>query len=824
MIYWNIDFDDYEYTSDTYVLEGWAFSEKTAEIKIQVTDLNGEAIPAKVVRKERPDVQKSFPDQVKTPECGFTINIVSVSELFQRQKKLLITLSDEDGNQEITERLIPDMKAKCFEKTLKYHIDVQDIHGKNLVLQGWVVNCCEKEQLFLEDEKGNKIPQEVYRIVREDVNHNISEKQGDYKAGFNIKTDLGNIKKGDAYLIIKNDFGYEKIKVPVKEMCFQTSKRGRMWNALKPETWNGHLELIQKKGFRAFTQQIKQEINPQYSSYDTWIRSKKLTKKELEIQREKAKEFKLTPKISIVVPLYNTPIPYLKALVQSVENQTYSNWQLCLADGSTDNKPGKFLQKKYGNDSRVVYKRLEKNEGISANTNEAVKMADGDFVLLADHDDIIVAQALFEIVKVINERTDIDIIYTDEDKISMDGKLYFGPNLKSDFNIDLLRSINYICHIFVVRKKILELAGLFRSEFDGAQDYDFILRCCEKTDKIYHIPQVLYHWRAHPESTAENPESKQYAYEAGRKAIQEHYRRLGISASVENTKYYGIYRTRYELLKKDKISIIILNKDHIDDLNKCVQSIIKKSTYDNYEIIIAENNSTEKETFQYYEQLMAMDSRIKIVTWEGEFNFSAINNFAVKHATGEYFILLNNDIEVISPDWMEEMLGYCQRDDVGIVGAKLYYPDHTIQHAGVVIGMGGIAGHILCRADGNEPGYNAKLVTVQDLSAVTAACLMVKKDVYEAVGGMDETFKVAFNDIDFCMKVRNLGKLVVFSPYVEMYHYESKSRGLEDTPEKQLRFAGEIKHFQDKWAKELGNGDPYYNKNLSLVEGNCSLR
>ena len=396
--------------------------------------------------------------------------------------------------------------------------------------------------------------------------------------------------------------------------------------------------------------------------------------------------------------------------------------------------------------------------------------------------------------------------------------------MKSDFNIDLLRSINYICHIFVVRKKILELAGLFRSEFDGAQDYDFILRCCEKTDKIYHIPQVLYHWRAHPESTAENPESKQYAYEAGRKAIQEHYRRLGISASVENTKYYGIYRTRYELLKKDKISIIILNKDHIDDLNKCVQSIIKKSTYDNYEIIIAENNSTEKETFQYYEQLMAMDSRIKIVTWEGEFNFSAINNFAVKHATGEYFILLNNDIEVISPDWMEEMLGYCQRDDVGIVGAKLYYPDHTIQHAGVVIGMGGIAGHILCRADGNEPGYNAKLVTVQDLSAVTAACLMVKKDVYEAVGGMDETFKVAFNDIDFCMKVRNLGKLVVFSPYVEMYHYESKSRGLEDTPEKQLRFAGEIKHFQDKWAKELGNGDPYYNKNLSLVEGNCSLR
>ncbi|MGN1140083.1 MAG: glycosyltransferase family 2 protein [Oliverpabstia sp.] len=824
MIFWSIDFDDYEYLEDTYVLEGWGFSKKSKPVEIQVTDKNGTVIPFNIIRKARPDVQNSFPDRPQVLHCGFTIYIPDVSRIFSQYEELWITFVDEDGNKKNVERKIQDMQEVCFKKTVTYQIDVQDIHGKNLVLQGWIVNRCGKEKIFLQDEKGIELPQNLQRIVREDVNHKIWIDQDKYKAGFNIQVILDNINTPDAYLVIKNNVGEKRIRIPVKEMRFQISKKGRVWNTLKPETWNEHLGVIRKKGFRVFAEQIKKEINPQYSDYDAWVRSHALTKKELQFQKEKEKEFRLRPKISVVIPLYNTPIPYLKKLMQSMENQTYSNWQLCLADGSSDNTPGKYLLKKYNKDERVVYKRLEKNLGISSNTNEAVKMADGDYILLADHDDVIVPQALFEIVKIINERPDMDIIYTDEDKISMDGKYYFEPNFKSDFNIDLLRSVNYICHIFVVKKEIMESAGLFRSEYDGAQDYDFILRCCEKTNKIYHIPQVLYHWRAHPESTAEDPESKRYAYDAGRHAIQEHYRRMGIAASVEDTKYYGIYRTRYKLLEHAKISIIILNKDHIDDLEKCIHSIIEKSTYDNYEIIIAENNSEEKETFRFYEQLMTWDSRIKVITWNGEFNFSAINNFAVNYASGEYFILLNNDIEVISPDWMEEMLGYCQREDVGIVGAKLYYPDDTIQHAGVVIGMGGIAGHILCRSNGNEPGYNGKLVTVQDMSAVTAACLMVKRSIYEMVGGMDETFKVAFNDIDFCMKVRALGKLVVFSPYVEMYHYESKSRGLEDTPEKQIRFAGEIKRFQDKWAQELEKGDPYYNVNLSLKEGDCSLR
>ena len=486
-------------------------------------------------------------------------------------------------------------------------------------------------------------------------------------------------------------------------------------------------------------------------------------------------------------------------------------------------KIGEFLRKKYKKEIRISYKKLKENRGISENTNAAIKFAMGDYIMLCDHDDVLAPDALFHIVKAITEKK-ADVIYTDEDKISMDGKHYFEPNFKPDFNLFRLRENNYICHIFAVKREILDQVGTFRSEYDGAQDFDLILRCCEKAEKIVHIPRVLYHWRSHMNSTAANPESKRYAFEAGKRAIEAHYERMGIRAQVELTDRPGWYRSHVEITGDPLISIIIPNKDHIEDLELCISSIEEKSTWKNYEILVVENNSEDKKTFAYYEELKHRYENVRILVWKKEFNYSAINNFAVRESRGEYLLFLNNDVEIITPSWMEEMLQICQQDGVGMTGAKLYYPDDTVQHAGVVLGLGGIAGHIMCKARREDIGYMGRMVSVQEISAVTAACMLVKTSVFKEAGGFDEELRVAFNDIDLCMQVRHMGQKIVFTPYAELYHYESKSRGLEDTPEKQLRFSKEVKCFRRKWERELLKGDPYYSPNLSLKEGDCSLR
>ncbi len=443
--------------------------------------------------------------------------------------------------------------------------------------------------------------------------------------------------------------------------------------------------------------------------------------------------------------------------------------------------------------------------------------------MLCDHDDTLEPDALYEIVKALNEHPEADAVYTDEDKVSMDGRHYFDPHFKSDFNLFRFRENNYICHIFAVRKTVAEKAGLFRPEFDGAQDYDFIFRCCEASRETVHIPKALYHWRCHMESTAADPSSKAYAYEAGRRAVEEHYKRLEIPAEVELTERPGWYRSRVKIQGKPLISIIIPNKDHIGDLELCLSSLTERSTWDNYEVLVVENNSEKEETFAYYKKLPEKYPKARVLVWEKEFNYSAINNFAAEKAAGDYLLFLNNDVEILTPEWIEEMLMICQQRDVAAVGAKLYYPDDTIQHAGVVLGLGGIAGHIMCRASREDAGYFGRMISVQEISAVTAACMLVKKSDFQAVGGFDESFRVAFNDIDLCMKMRAENKKVVFTPHAELYHYESKSRGLEDTPEKQFRFDKEVKRFQEKWGKELEKGDPYYNPNLSVTEGDCSL-
>lgn len=556
-------------------------------------------------------------------------------------------------------------------------------------------------------------------------------------------------------------------------------------------------------------------------SYEKWLKNHLPTEEELKEQGETV--FETMPKISIVVPLYETPMEFLEELVTSVRDQTYTNWELCLSDGSPKPSPLTERLKQYEEMDRRI--RIVTGKGplkIADNTNEAIKIATGDWIAFADHDDLLTRDALFACVKEINREKKAELIYSDEDKVAMDGDRYFDPQLKPDFNLDLLRSMNYICHLLVVKTSLLKETGYLNQEFDGAQDYDLILRCVEKAGMICHIPRILYHWRCHSGSTAENQESKTYAFEAGRAAIQAHYDRCGIKAAVSMTAWLGIYKSSYEIEGNPLISVIIPNKDHVQDLHRCLTSLKEKANYPNMECIIVENNSTDPKTFQYYDSLKKKYPWITIVSYKGKFNYSAINNFGVGHAKGEYLLLLNNDTELLHEDVIKELLGCCQRPDVGGVGARLYYGDHTIQHAGVILGMGGIAGHGFKGLPGTATGYARQIVCTRDVSAVTAACLMVKKADYQKVGGFDERLKVAFNDVDFCLKIRQIGRLIVYNPYAELYHYESKSRGAEDSPEKVERFHQEIRRFEEKWKDSLKKGDPYYNTNFTLKDQEIS--
>lgn len=534
-------------------------------------------------------------------------------------------------------------------------------------------------------------------------------------------------------------------------------------------------------------------------------------------------------KFSLLVPLYNTPKKFLKDMVESVLDQTYGNWELCLADGSdSEHAYVEQMVLSYAKkDSRIKYKKLEKNEGISGNTNKCYEMATGDFIGLFDHDDILHPSVLYEYMKVICEK-DADYIYCDEATFkgnSIDNMITL--HFKPDFSLDNLRANNYICHFSAFDRKLLEGMELFRVQFDGSQDHDMILRLTAKARNVVHVPKLLYYWRSHKGSVAADISAKSYAIDAAKGAIGAHLSACGFkNFEISSTKACEtIFRIKYQLLSTPKISILIPNKDHIQDLKRCVSSILEESTYDNYEIIIIENNSTSPETFAYYEELK-QHKEIRVEVYEGEFNYSRINNFGAKKADGEYLMLLNNDTEVITINWMEEMLMFAQRQDVGAVGAKLYYGDNTIQHAGIVIGLGAhrTAGHTHYRVDKNNFGYMGRLFYAQDVSAVTGACLLVRKSLYEELGGLDEGFAVALNDVDFCLQLRKRGLLNIFTPFAELYHYESASRGTDLSGESAKRYEKECERFREKWKKELAEGDPYYNPNFSLDRSDYTLK
>ena len=591
------------------------------------------------------------------------------------------------------------------------------------------------------------------------------------------------------------------------------------------------LRYYKAHGFKSLLVKVREKINENMpvvlnsmeykNQYYLWIEKNEPKYDDLKKQRET--RFSYEPKISIIVPTFNTPEQFLKDMLDSVLNQTYSNWELCIADGGSKEGLVRKILKDYSKkDERIRCKFLTENKGIAGNLNEALALADGDFIAFLDHDDTLAPFALYEVLMAINENPDADFIYSDEDKITEDSEERSDPHFKPGWAPDTMLCYNYICHLSVIRKALVDEVGGFRHGYDGSQDYDLFLRILRKTKKIVHIPKILYHWRMHRSSTAQSVNAKDYAISSAKKAIRDYLSEKGSKADVSDGIVYGTYRVSYAIKGTPRVSIIIPTKDKVDILKRCVSSIIEKTGYPNYEIMIVDNGSKDPDTAKYYDKIKE-DSRILIKTYGRPFNFSAINNYAASQTNAEYLLFLNNDTEVINGQWLQEMLEFAQRKDVGTVGAKLYYPGGRIQHAGVIIGLGGVAGHSHKYFPREANGYFTRLKIIQNLSAVTAACMMIRKEVFEEVGGFDKNYSHAFNDVDLCMKIREKGYLVIYTPYAELYHHESLSRGYEDTPEKRKRYRKEIELFKQKWGHVLIKGDPYYSPNLTLDRADFSI-
>lgn len=603
----------------------------------------------------------------------------------------------------------------------------------------------------------------------------------------------------------------------------------RFVKSISPSYVRKGYRYLKMHGVKQFVVRLGERFSERDMEYSTWFALNRATEEEL--ARQRAMFFERPIKISVAVPVYKTPEKFLRAMIESVMAQTYPFWELCMVDASPVISSKKDSQKKtmltdiiqeyMVKDERIRCQILDSNGGISENMNRALGMAKGEFVGFLDHDDLLEPDALFEMVQMILADETVDAVYTDEDKTDRKGKQFLIPNMKPDFNLDLLRSNNYICHFFIVRRRIAISVGGFHSEFDGAQDHDFIFRCTEEARKVAHVHKVLYHWRTHEGSTSDNPNSKLYAFEAGKRAVQAHLKRTGVEAEVVDTPDLGYYRVKYPVQGDPMVSILIPNKDQKETLEKCLAALWEKTEYENYEILIIENNSKTQEIFDYYKKIDGRN-HVRILYWKDGFNFSAINNFAAKQAKGEYLVLLNNDTEIITRGWLKELLGTCQRPEVGMVGAKLYFPDDTVQSAGTIIGMGGLADHAFVNMPRAHSGYMHRASIQMDLSGVTAACAIVKKSVFEEVGGFEEELTVAFNDVDLGLKIVTAGYLIVYDPYAEVYHYESKSRGADD--EQNDRHKWEVRYTQEKWADFLAAGDPCYNKNLTLSKHNFSLR
>ena len=692
---------------------------------------------------------------------------------------------------------------------MEYCFDSIFVKNGKIFATGWAVSSVAENEIEITvtDEKKTPVDAIVTWAARPDVG---LAKYGDPKAGH-----VG--------IFLEIPFhGQHLVTVYFKEKNAQGNVISEQSLPLNPALIAARKFLKESKAQYVSTKKsliwLKKKLTGnEYADYDTWLRIMRVSRQELFEQRKT--KFSYAPKFSVVVPLYHTPAKFLKDLVRSMMYQSYANWELCLVNASPEDVHLTSLLENWAmRDKRIRVIRLEKNLGIAQNTNAGIAASTGEFIAFLDHDDFLEPDALFCYADALNKDKTINVFYSDEDKTDEYAAHYFYPHFKSDFNIDLLHANNYMCHFLAVRKSLVDTVGGLNEKFDGAQDYDFVLRLTEHTKKIYHCPRILYHWRCSNQSTAANQGNKMYAIHAGKAALNAHYKRLGWNARAQEGAVDGWYQTKFTLKEEPLVSILIPNKDHTDDLDVCLNSFFERADYQNYEFIIIENNSVLPETFAYYEKIEKEHDNVKVVYWEAGFNYSAINNFGFKFAKGDYIMLLNNDVELITPDIFQSMLGFCMRPEVGIVGAKLLYNDHTVQHAGVLVGAGGLADHVFKGIHEDDPGYMGRAISSQDVSAVTAACLLVKRSVYEEVGGLEDEFQVAFNDVDFCLKVRKAGYLIVYDADVKLFHYESKSRGMEDTTERFIRFGNEMMLLNSKWDILSTFVDPYYNPNLSYLE------
>ena len=692
---------------------------------------------------------------------------------------------------------------------MEYCFDSIFVKNGKIFATGWAVSSVAENEIEITvtDEKKTPVDAIVTWAARPDVG---LAKYGDPKAGH-----VG--------IFLEIPFhGQHLVTVYFKEKNAQGNVISEQSLPLNPALIAARKFLKESKAQYVSTKKsliwLKKKLTGnEYADYDTWLRIMRVSRQELFEQRKT--KFSYAPKFSVVVPLYHTPAKFLKDLVRSMMYQSYANWELCLVNASPEDVQLTSLLENWAmRDKRIRVIRLEKNLGIAQNTNAGIAASTGEFIAFLDHDDFLEPDALFCYADALNKDKTIDVFYSDEDKTDEYAAHYFYPHFKSDFNIDLLHANNYMCHFLAVRKSLVDTVGGLNEKFDGAQDYDFVLRLTENTKKIYHCPRILYHWRCSNQSTAANQGNKMYAIHAGKAALNVHYKRIGWNARAQEGAVDGWYQTKFTLKEEPLVSILIPNKDHTDDLDVCLNSFFERADYQNYEFIIIENNSVLPETFAYYEKIEKEHDNVKVVYWEAGFNYSAINNFGFKFAKGDYIMLLNNDVELITPDIFQSMLGFCMRPEVGIVGAKLLYNDHTVQHAGVLVGAGGLADHVFKGIHEDDPGYMGRAISSQDVSAVTAACLLVKRSVYEEVGGLEDEFQVAFNDVDFCLKVRKAGYLIVYDADVKLFHYESKSRGMEDTTERFIRFGNEMMLLNSKWDILSTFVDPYYNPNFSYLE------
>ena len=814
---------------NSYILvSGWAFEGNDINIEYKVW-IDGKWIVPDVIRVKRPDVSATYSDGSLYENCGFAMKITmdkkwnakkvrviaNVGEKNYRvlslNKRNLLKYKDENSFFHSIGEIIP----VSVESGLQFDVRKKMHEKVEYEIAGWAFKLGETSagiEYLVKDDQSDFVEIELQNRELSSFVKNRFFGKVSSESEFTIKFGGNTIETYT--LIITDGESTVKKKINYKEL-YKTRKRKYRVILLKTAIRNlnaSGVKRVIKGGFKMIFYPLYGFDAIYGISYGGWLKKHKAKKRELREQRSHT--FQYTPKISILVPTYNTPINYLKEMVESVLNQTYSNWELCIADGSGGNKALEAVLKEYCRvDHRINFEILDSNRGIAGNTNEALNIASGEYVALLDHDDLLASDALFEVVKSLQEKR-YDVIYTDEDKVSDDLKMYYNPYFKPDWSPDTLYSQNYISHLFVVKKKIIDEVGGFRSQYDGSQDYDIILRCTEKARSVHHIAKILYHWRVHPNSVAQNPKNKAYCYEVAKKAIESHYQSVGIKASVELMASLGYYRTIYETPGNPLVSIVLSNQDGLESLKKCIESLYEINAYKNIEIVVVENNSKKKETFDYYRLLNEKYNNLRIVTWEGMSNFSVTSNYGVSHAKGDFILFLNHKMKLIEPKSITQLLGCSMRKEVGIAGSKLLDEDDMICHAGIIIGLNGFAECISFNAKKNLLRYKGKESTNNNYSAVTGVGMMIKRSVFGEVGGFTEDYKVGLGDIDLCLKVRTTGRNIVFNANAVWYSYGFSFEGYGDAPESIEDFKKDVELFKERWQNILQEGDPYYNKNF----------